>query len=294
MLGPSGRVCKCRPKRFMRCLTRSRHAEIYNELAKAIFRGSGFILAELPDKAVPVDDDAKRFAADLRDCDDAHDFMESLRAKLPPEELRYHPYFPEHGAFLKSRRQATKRNISNLHQVLIATNYHVIDSAVSIHAKTSDGSTGFVSQIVQEDDSADVAILLAWLNCPKRPSAIALSAKSPNIGAKVFVIGSPMGLECSLSEGLISGIRELESGRQVLQTNAAISRGSSGGPVLTADGRVVGIATASHFGGQNLNFAVPAAEVWRLLKGPLKLREVWRGRSIMQEEQYAHDSRRLR
>ena len=68
--------------------------KIYNELAKAIFRGSGFILAELPDKAVPVDDDAKRFAADLRDCDDAHDFMESLRAKLPPEELRYHPSFP--------------------------------------------------------------------------------------------------------------------------------------------------------------------------------------------------------
>lgn len=263
--------------------------KIYNDFGKVTFSGSGFILADGLAKPVQVDADAKRFAADLTDCEDAHEFVERLQAKLAAKELGSHPYPPEADRFLKARRKATERGLPNLQQVHIVTNYHVIESAVSIHVRMHDNSTGFVSQVIQEDESADVAILLAWLPCAKRPAGIALFAGRPNIGAKVFVIGSPMGLEDSLSEGLISGIRELQHGRSVLQTNAPISAGSSGGPVLATSGKALGIATATHPGGQNLNFAVPASEVLRLLGKPPRPREVWRGRSILQEERYAFD-----
>ena len=263
--------------------------KIYNDLQRCSFSGSGFILALRPAEPFEVDADAKRFAADLNDCTDAAEFVEGLRAKLAPKELLSDSKSANHGAFLKARRQTTKLELPNLQQAYIATNYHVIESAVSIHVGMHDGSTGFVSQVIHEDDSADVAILLAWLSCAKRPVAIALSAVPPNFGAKVFAIGSPMGLENTLSEGLISGIRGNEPGPRWLQTTASISHGSSGGPILATNGRVVGIVTANRPGGQNLNFAVPASEVLRLLNKPPKPREVWRGRSFQQEKRYAFD-----
>lgn len=263
--------------------------KICNDFHKVTFSGSGFILADGPAKPIQVDADAKRFAADQNDCADAEEFLQRLHPKPAPLALMSSPYIAEHDAFLRSRRKATEQALPNLQQVCIVTNYHVIDSAVSIHVRLHDNSTGFASEVIQEDESADVAILLAWLPCGKRPAAIALSAVPPNVGAKVFVISSPLGLENSLSEGLISGIRELEPGRSLLQTSAAISPGSSGGPIVNANGRVVGIATAIRPRGQNLNFAVPAAEVLRLLEKPPKPREVWRGRSIHQEERYAFD-----
>src|SRR5207248_2526247 len=81
---------------------------------------------------------------------------------------------------------------------------------------------------------------------------------------KVFAIGSPLGLANTLSDGLVSGHREIDS-VTVIQTTAPISPGSSGGPLLGADEKVVGVTTFAFKGGQNLNFAIPAAHVARLL-----------------------------
>src|SRR5206468_6507704 len=78
-------------------------------------------------------------------------------------------------------------------------------------------------------------------------------------GDHVAVIGSPLGLEGSLSEGIVSAKREGADGaRRWLQTTAPISPGSSGSPVLDSNGKVIGIATAVLRGGQSVNFAVPA------------------------------------
>ena len=107
----------------------------------------------------------------------------------------------------------------------------------------------------------------------------------PPVGQKVYAIGSPKGLEASLSDGIISGRREITEGISWLQTTTPISPGSSGGPLLDATGQVVGVVIAHRREGQNLNFAVPASEVIKFLMGPVNTRELWRGSGINGEEQ---------
>ena len=110
----------------------------------------------------------------------------------------------------------------------------------------------------------------------------------PPIGAKVYAIGSPKGLEASLSEGIISGRREVAEEMWHLQTTTPISPGSSGGPLLDSTGQVVGVTTAGLRGGQNLNFAIPASQVLAFLKGPCNSRPLWRGTGIEEEEKSAY------
>jgi hypothetical protein len=84
------------------------------------------------------------------------------------------------------------------------------------------------------------------------------------VGDEVFVAGNPQGLEGTFSQGIVSGIRDVESGT-LLQITAPISPGSSGGPVLNSEGKVVGISVATFTSGQNLNFAIPANYLASLL-----------------------------
>ncbi len=78
-----------------------------------------------------------------------------------------------------------------------------------------------------------------------------------NIGEKVYVISSPEGLENTVSDGILSGIRDITSERKILQITAPVSSGSSGGPVFNKNGEVIGIATFIIKEAQNLNFAMP-------------------------------------
>ena len=77
------------------------------------------------------------------------------------------------------------------------------------------------------------------------------------IGEKVYVISSPQGLENTISDGILSGIREIDAKRKILQITAPVSSGSSGGPVFNNNGEVIGIATFLIEEAQNLNFAMP-------------------------------------
>jgi tetratricopeptide (TPR) repeat protein len=106
------------------------------------------------------------------------------------------------------------------------------------------------------------------------------------VGEKVYAIGSPQGLDASLSEGIISGRRETEEGIPWIQTTASISPGSSGGPLLDVRGEVVGVMTAIRRGGQNLNRAVSASQILQIIENRSpKFREVWRGVGIQQQLQ---------
>ena len=87
-----------------------------------------------------------------------------------------------------------------------------------------------------------------------------VSGDKAETGDPVFVIGNPEGLEKTLSQGIVSGVRKLD-GRTLLQITSPISHGSSGGPVLNAKGEVEGVAVSMLTEGQNLNFAVPANAV---------------------------------
>ena len=171
----------------------------------------------------------------------------------------------------------------------VLTNHHVIRGAVSARVRLSNGETVDVSSVRAESEQIDGCLLFVVVGSDRRLATLDLSDSLPPVGAAVYAIGSPGGdLTNSLSVGIISGHRKRDAGGVWLQTTAAIGPGSSGGPLLTADGRVVGITTAIRLEGQNLNFAVPIPEVRPLLKGPYNERPVWKGRSIREAERSAY------
>lgn len=113
--------------------------------------------------------------------------------------------------------------------------------------------------------TADEHFDLCQLNVPGlRAPAVGLgSVESLRTGQKVFAIGAPQGLDLTISEGIVSSLREVPDGT-VIQTTAPISPGSSGGGLFNAAGQLVGITTFQHRYGQNLNFALPADWVARM------------------------------
>lgn len=146
---------------------------------------------------------------------------------------------------------------------LLVTNYHVIRDAEFASVLRADNTTLYVEGIAAQDKDADLALLK--VNVTNVPFLTIGPDEPPKVGTKVYAIGNPDGLTNTLSEGLISGIRNHSSHLTEIQTSAAISHGSSGGPLLTADGAVVGVTAATFVDGQNLNFAVPAAQVRQLM-----------------------------
>jgi S1-C subfamily serine protease/Tfp pilus assembly protein PilF len=156
---------------------------------------------------------------------------------------------------------------------LLVTNYHVVRGAEFADILRADNTTLYVEGIVAEDRDADLALLKVNVS-GVQPLQLGQDAP-PKIGTKVYAIGNPEGLTNTLSEGLISGVRSDKSGRlHAIQTSAAISHGSSGGPLVTADGVVVGVTAATVVDGQNLNFAVPVADVRKLIANQGEMRKL--------------------
>jgi hypothetical protein len=139
----------------------------------------------------------------------------------------------------------------------IITNYHVMSDATSIIVKTSRGAFYRVKKVIASDEDKDLAKLLIDAKGVKFPY-VKFANTLPQIGQKVIVIGSPLGLESTVSDGMVSGIRQVKEMGEVIQISAPISPGSSGGPVINMNGFVIGVATMSAKDGQNLNFAVPS------------------------------------
>ena len=145
---------------------------------------------------------------------------------------------------------------------LIATNYHVIKDGRSAEVTLPSLAKLVVKGVVASNPHWDLAILRVE---GKSLPFLKIAKDDPKIGAKVYAIGNPRGLTNTLSEGLLSGVRQVDRVLSLLQTTAAISAGSSGGPLLADNGEVVGITTASLVTGQNLNFAVPGKLLLSLL-----------------------------
>jgi serine protease Do len=135
----------------------------------------------------------------------------------------------------------------------VITNCHVLKKAKSVEVKL--GETKYKAQLLFPDPDRDLCMLeVATL---KAPFVDIAPLNTVRVGQKVLAVGSPEGLELSLSDGLISSLRG-KVGEQILQTSAPISNGSSGGGLFDEDARLIGVTTASMVEGQNLNFAVPA------------------------------------
>ncbi len=144
----------------------------------------------------------------------------------------------------------------------IATNYHVIAGAREA-TLTIDKKEYVVIDIVLLDRDHDLAVLhIAAKNLPVLPLGDSDKVKA---GQSVIAIGHPLGLGNTVSNGLVSAVREVEKGLQLLQVSAPISPGSSGGPLLEEHGEVIGVSTLVTTGGQNLNFGMPINYVKQLL-----------------------------
>ena len=143
---------------------------------------------------------------------------------------------------------------------LVATNLHVFKRAWQGYVKTlNDGVTYKIKQVVGIDIKHDICVLEV-----QGTSALPLVLGHSNqiaVGDDVYVAGNPKGLEGSFSKGIVSSIRQKQG---LIQIDAAISSGSSGGPVVNNRGEVIGIAAASLSSGQNLNFAIPVIHLARL------------------------------
>lgn len=143
-----------------------------------------------------------------------------------------------------------------------ATNYHVIAGAQAIQVKFQDSDDLIAVQgIYSTDSDKDLAILKVSIS-GKQP--LPLSPSRPIVGERVVAIGNPLGLESSVSEGIVSGIRRVSEDFELYQITAPLSPGNSGGPVLNSTGDVIGIATSTLESGQNLNFAVPIVQLLNL------------------------------
>jgi len=167
----------------------------------------------------------------------------------------------------------------------ILTNHHVIEGIqggeAELEVKLSDGRT-FKAKVLGKDKELDIALIR--IDAGHLPFAALGDSEKAKVGEWVVAIGNPLGLDHTVTQGIISAkgrsARALgaPSGLEsFLQTDAAINRGNSGGPLLNLKGEVIGINTAIRADGQNIGFAVPIDMVKRILRDLRSGRPVSRG-----------------
>lgn len=134
----------------------------------------------------------------------------------------------------------------------VVTNNHVVEGSASVRVKQ--GEKVWPARVVRNDSEHDLCLI--QVDGLRAPSVVLRKSSQLVIGDKVYALGAPKGLELTISEGLVSGLRDYKGGRLV-QTTAAISHGSSGGGLFDSSGRLIGITSFSLSEGQTLNFALP-------------------------------------
>jgi tetratricopeptide (TPR) repeat protein len=164
---------------------------------------------------------------------------------------------------------------------IIATNYHVMSMCLEGNnttlIKMENGAFFPLSELVNFDEENDVAIFK--IDGKELPMVKIAKSYEPKQGESIAVIGSPLGLETTVSDGIVSSIRGKDG---IIQITAPISPGSSGSPVFNSKGEVIGVATFLIKGGQSLNFAIPVKHVANLLKGTRKVKK----KGIVNSEQH--------
>ncbi|WP_313133466.1 trypsin-like peptidase domain-containing protein [Anaerocolumna sp.] len=154
----------------------------------------------------------------------------------------------------------------------IITNYHVIKDTSSIRVHMRNGENYDVSYILGYSEELDLAIL----RIPTTNDILKHNQHGITVGETVYTIGSSLGLTDTFSDGIVTNnLRKLE-GITYIQTNAAMSKGNSGGPLLNAYGEVIGINTMYLVDGQNLNFAIYLPQIYQVnTSNPMTVEEFY-------------------
>ncbi|MYF54607.1 serine protease [Candidatus Poribacteria bacterium] len=146
----------------------------------------------------------------------------------------------------------------------VATNLHVVKGASRGYAKLVDQKTKYdIEGITAVDAERDLVILK--ISVPSVQVIPLGDSDEVQVGAPIYAVGNPRGLEGTFSQGIISSIRKVGTDK-ILQLTAPVSPGSSGGPVLNDKGQVIGVSVATFRGGQNLNFAIPSNYLKKLME----------------------------
>lgn len=156
----------------------------------------------------------------------------------------------------------------------ILTNYHVIKGSTHTQIKTADGKVYSGNKILREDGESDLILFSVDIR-ESDVSPLSITTSFPEVGERVLVIGNPLGFEKTVSDGIVSAIREISLKGKVIQLTAPISSGSSGSPVINMKGDVIGIATFQSPKGQNLNFAIPGERIVKFLQGKENTNAKW-------------------
>lgn len=152
----------------------------------------------------------------------------------------------------------------------VVTNMHVIKGAhrVEIHTLDGKGRTYPVAGTLAVDDEADLALLKVELPAD-RTRPLTMTTSLPEEGEQVFVIGNPLRLEGSVSDGIVSAIREVPDLGRIIQVTAPVSHGNSGSPLFNMHGQVIGIVTVKVTNGQNINLALGVSRIASLTRAEL-------------------------
>jgi tetratricopeptide (TPR) repeat protein len=161
----------------------------------------------------------------------------------------------------------------------LITNIHVLQGSTRAEVKTSDGKIFPIKFVITEDKQADIIQVKADIS-KTQIHPLMISRSLPEVGEKVVVIGNPLGLEQTVSDGIVSSVREIPQFGKTIQITAPISPGSSGSAVVNLKGEVIGVATFQMKEGQNLNFVIPSERIVSLKSDKQKLFEEWQKAKI--------------
>ncbi|MCW7754541.1 DegQ family serine endoprotease [Desulfobotulus sp. H1] len=186
-------------------------------------------------------------------------FFQSPFADQDPFEEFFRRFHGDDGAQREHRRQSLGSGFLISEDGYIVTNNHVIEGADKVQVKLKDGEE-YDAEIIGRDPKTDLALIR--IHAERTFPFISMGdSDALKVGEWVLAIGSPFGLEQTVTAGIVSAKgRVIGPGpfEDFIQTDASINPGNSGGPLINLDGDVVGINTAIVSSGQGIGFAIPA------------------------------------
>jgi len=146
------------------------------------------------------------------------------------------------------------------------TNLHVIREMKTANVQLANGEIFDTALVLATDERRDLAVLkIAGFDLPVLELG---NSDTLTVGEPVVIVGSPRGLEGTVTAGILSSIRDSGDGFKILQTDAAVNPGNSGGPLVNNKGQTIGVVSFKLRSSENLNFAIPINYVRGLLNNP--------------------------